>query len=186
MKVVPTKSALERQIESTSSNNDTKNLDWAFRPLLNWINCILGLNVPFLRILIYTINLLIHVSLYSFDYYFETQKNLYYSTDQMNKESLKSNTNYSDYSTENHDETTSTFSWNRTIDYANFTVHSLSIHTILVVGPRFKRRWGALWTSINELEEKSVIKKNLISKRKIVTKFRRISILWLIYIMSSV
>jgi len=168
MKVAPIKSTLERRIESTSSNGDTKNLDWAFRPLLNWINSILGLNNLLLKILIYGINLSIHVSRYSFYYYFKAPKSLYYSADNMNKEPFERNINYSDYSAENKDETTNAFSWNTTVDYANFTVHSLGIHTILVVGPCFKKRWGALWTSINELAEKSAIRKNMISTTNIV------------------
>ncbi len=185
MKVVPTKSTLERGIESTS-NHEIKNLDWAFRPLHNWINCILGLKVPLLRILIYAINLLIHVSLYLCFFYYKEPKSS--NPAQMNKDPLQSNknNNNSDYSNRNTDEMTSTFSWNVAVDYANFTCHSVGIHTILVVGSRFKRRWETLWISINGLEVGDLTFKKNMTSLKMVTEFRRISIRWLIYIIASV
>jgi len=186
MKVAPIKNTLERRIESTSSNDDTKNLDWAFRPLHNWINCILGLKVPLLRILIYAINLLIHVSLYLCFFYYKEPKSS--NPAQMNKDPLQSNknNNNSDYSNRNTDEMTSTFSWNVAVDYANFTCHSVGIHTILVVGSRFKRRWETLWISINGLEVGDLTFKKNMTSLKMVTEFRRISIRWLIYIIASV
>jgi len=187
MKVTPLKVSLERDGSNISNDErpqQNKDLNWAFRPLLCWINWILGLNNQFLRILFYAINFTIHISLFSvFHYrYMRVNDGNLLSPDRLFELKNHNSTN-KDGNEQNNENISSTISWNTSIDYANYTLHSLGIHTVLIVGPWFKRRWNALWISIDEME--SMINPPSYSI-EMITKFRRISIRFLVYIFISV